>query len=282
LNWIEITAELAEAPADWSLLISLFEEFGSPNTLQTDDPPTLVGSIVEAPGSEETVSKLRSELLEAGAQAVKTRVGAEEDWMDAFRKHFSARRIGKRLVIVPTWEKYQSEPEDLIITLDPGQAFGTGDHPTTRMCLELLEGAALAGKRVLDLGCGTGILSIAAVKLGAGEVLAIDIEPMSVEVSKENARKNQVAFEARVGSNVADAGVGWDVVVSNIISATLISLAPAISEIVLPGGQWIVSGIIHDNWPDVRAAAARAGFELDRQLGDEQWTAAIFIRKCAI
>ncbi len=138
--------------------------------------------------------------------------------------------------------------------------------------------ADVAGKRVADVGCGTGILSIGAVLLGAGEVSAIDIDPVSVEVTHANAAQNEVEFDAAVGEGPASLGEGWDVLVSNIISATLISLAPDAGAAVVTNGKWIVSGVIHDNWPDVHEAAGKAGFVLDHKLEDPQWVAAMFHR----
>jgi ribosomal protein L11 methyltransferase len=146
------------------------------------------------------------------------------------------------------------------------------------MCLQLLEEVPLQGVSVADVGCGSGILSIGACLLGAGDVRAVDIEPLSVEVAKENATLNGVAFQAVVGRGIsALAAHGpFDVVVSNIISAVLIQIAPEVADAVKPGGRWIVSGIIAQNWPDVRAAAVRHGFEEAAFLEEDGWVAATF------
>jgi ribosomal protein L11 methyltransferase len=193
------------------------------------------------------------------------------------------RRIGRRFVIRPTWEAFEPEPEDLVIVLDPGQAFGTGDHQTTRLMLESMENAELEGKQVCDLGCGSGVLSIGAKLLGAAEVVAVDIDPISIAVSRENFDLNGVAIEALTGEGIAalDAGSGggarrWDVVLSNIISATLISMTHEVAAHLAPGGLWIVSGIIAGNWTDVRAAAEREGLELVERREEDEWVAATF------
>lgn len=273
-----MTAEFETAPADWSPLIELFRDAGCPNTMETELPPALVGCLADGPNVDAEADALCTKLREAGAVAIRLKRLADADWTEAFRLHFKARRVGQRFMIVPTWEEFEPAPDDLVITLDPGQAFGTGDHPTTRMCLELLERADVAGKRVADVGCGTGILSIGAVLLGAKEVGATDIDALSVQVSRENAQLNQVEFDAMLGDGVATLGGGWDVMLSNIISATLINIAPDAALAVVTHGKWIVSGVIHENWPDVQAAAERAGFQLDVKLEDPQWVAAMFHR----
>ena len=123
---------------------------------------------------------------------LRVRVVEEEEWQDAWKEHFHALRIGTRTVIVPTWRTYEPREDDVVITIDPGMAFGTGHHPTTRMCLELLEMHVEPGDRVLDLGCGSGVLSIAAAKLGASDVLGLEIDPTAASVAERNVRENGV------------------------------------------------------------------------------------------
>jgi ribosomal protein L11 methyltransferase len=166
----------------------------------------------------------------------------------------------------------------LVIVLDPGQAFGTGDHPTTRLCLELMEEIAIEGKQVVDIGCGSGILSVGACLLGAKNVLAIDIDPIAVEVAKENRELNQVVFDARAGAGLNGLKGDWDVAISNIISATLVRIAGDVRDVLVDGGRWVVSGVIQDNWPDVRMAAELAGFEFIDKKEEDGWVAASF--KC--
>ncbi len=292
LNWIEVKAIFEDAPLDWSLFVDVFERHGCENTLQEDEPPTLSSAVVDVEGSGEVVRALSNDLLITGALRVDTRSLVDEDWDEHWKEYFHPREVGARFVIRPTWEA--AEPSDrLEIVLDPGQAFGTGDHPTTRMCLELMEKIWSAGMpdsgsgqavrhpaKVADIGCGSGILSIAACLLGADSVFAVDIEPLSVEVSKENARINRVTFAA-----IAGRGIGviskegpFDVIVSNIISAVLIQMATEISEDLVAGGFWIVSGIIRDNWPDVLVAAADAGFSLREKIEEDGWVAATLVK----
>lgn len=276
MNWIEVTAVFETPPEDWAIYIDIFGRHGCENTLQTDSPATLGACVVEVDGATDVIAALTSDLLHAGASSVTNRPLVEENWDELWRKFFKPRRIGKRIVVRPTWEEFEAGPTDVEIVLDPGQAFGTGDHPTTRMCLELLERASVEGKTVADVGCGSGILSVAAKKLGAVLVAGIDIEPLSVEVAKENAALNKVDCAFVVGDNasVLPGPEVWDVVVSNIISATLIGMAPDIAAIVAPGGEWIVSGIILQNWSDVLATAEREGFELIERLEEDGWVGA--------
>ncbi|HEY0868528.1 MAG TPA: 50S ribosomal protein L11 methyltransferase, partial [Fimbriimonas sp.] len=250
MSWIEVQARFDPSIADLSPFVEIYREHGIENTLESRH--SLTGCLVDVDGSQEAVARLSAALRSAGATEVSAQPLPEEDWDQLWRKHFKPRRVGSRFVICPSWEKYEARPDDLVILLDPGQAFGTGEHATTRMCLELLEKAHLTGKTVLDLGCGSGILSVAAVKLGALRVVAVDIDPVSVQVARENAERNGVWYEASTGDGLDELDGAFDVLVSNIISATLIRLAPDAIRYVQPKGTWILSGVITQNWPDVR------------------------------
>ena len=179
----------------------------------------------------------------------------ESDWANAWKAHFPVLRIGRRIVIRPTWRRHRRGPDDVVLALDPGMAFGTGLHPTTRLCLAALEsigdrgllghGGVDGGRaRVLDVGSGSGILSIAAAKLGAGHVLAVDVDPIAVEASTSNARRNRLArvIQAREGSSPTGEGP-FDVVLANLIASLLITLADGLVEDLRPGGTLVASGI---------------------------------------
>lgn len=284
MSWIEVVAYFDQAPQDWSPYIDVFGQFGCENTLQTDTPPTLGAAVVEVDGSAQVVEALKTALLEAGVPRVESRPLVEENWEENWKQFFKPRRVGQRFLVRPTWEEVELGEGDVEIVLDPGQAFGTGDHPTTRMCLELLDEFMQADQKVADIGCGSGILSVGAAKLGAARVVAIDIDPISVEVSKENAKLNGVEFEALAGAGVqvlppaSEESAKYDLVISNIISATLISVAREIAQVVRKDGFWIVSGIIEANWPDVKEAAERAGFRLEKQLQEDDWIGATLVK----
>lgn len=275
MTWREVVAIFDDVPADWSPIIEVFREFGCENTIEQDSPPSIGTAVVEVDETDSVVGELRAALLEAGAARVIDRPLVEQNWDEVWRQFFKPRRIGPRVVVRPTWEDFELGPEDVEIVLDPGQAFGTGDHPTTRLCLELLQEFDASGMRVADVGCGSGILAIAADKLGAREVAGVDIEPLSVAVSRENAAINRSAAHFVEGNSILDLGEGpWDLVLSNIISATLIGMASRISSQIAPRGIWIVSGILEPNWPDVLQAAKAEGFTLVSIRKEDNWVAA--------
>lgn len=274
-SWTLVTAHFDQAPEDWSPAICVFEDHGVSGTVQTDFPATLGGYLYEGQEAE----PLREALMAFGAREVTVAEVVEQDWANAWREFFKPRRVGRKIVIRPAWEDAEIGPDDIEIVLDPGQAFGTGEHPTTRMCLELLEDLDLNGKAIADIGCGSGILSVAALKMGAASAVGVDCEAPCVDASRENAERNQVEFPVHLGAGFDPLGPGlYPVVVSNIISAALIRLAPEAAGRVEPGGAWVVSGIIHANWPDVVAAAERVGFRLERKLEEGDWVAATFRR----
>lgn len=217
--------------------------------------------------------------MRLGARSVAITEVPEQDWSEIWKIHFKPRRVGKRFVIRPTWEPYHVGRDDIEIVLDPGQAFGTGDHQTTRLCLRLLEWQApLAGKSLADVGCGSGVLAIGAAKMGAHPIVATDLDPLSVEITRENMRLNDVEFETGVAAGFDAVTEPVDIAVSNIISATLIRLATDAAQKVKPGGTWIVSGVIAGNWPDVLRAAESVGFELVRLEQEDDWIGAVFRR----
>lgn len=276
--WTEVKAVLAEEPLEWSLWVDAFDRHGFPGTVQESNPPSL--SAYVAPSDLEAIEALRVELLALGAIDVKTRGVVEQDWAEAWKQFFKPRRVGQKLMVVPSWEAYEPVPGDIVLTLDPGQAFGTGDHPTTRGSLEQLEKAGCQGLRVADIGCGSGILAVAAMKLGAASVVGVDTDSPAVEATRDNALRNGVEVEALLGTGFdqLEGRAPFDLVLSNIISAALIKLAPQASKFVKPGGKWIVSGIIQANWPDVDKAATRAGFKLVENQVEGEWVTATFLR----
>lgn len=226
----------------------------------------------------EIVLAARASLSELGVLSeLEIHVVADEDWAEAWKEHFHVERYGERLVVVPSWRSYEPLPGDVVFTLDPGMAFGTGQHETTRMCLEALERVVRPGARVLDVGCGSGILAIAAAKLGASAVTAVDIDTVCVDVTRENARINKVAIATAQGSLGTDWAAelgppdGFDVVVANIIAGAIIDLAPDLAAAVAPSGWLIASGIIDSRAASVEAALSESGLRIERSRALGEW-----------
>lgn len=166
---------------------------------------------------------------------------AEQNWVQLTQSQFDPIRVSDRLWIVPSWHEAPN-PDAINLVLDPGMAFGTGSHPTTRLCLEWLERTVLPGETLLDYGCGSGILAIAAAKIGAGSVMGVDIDPQAVEAAKANAERNRVTAHFHDNSKAVEGE--YDRVVANILSNPLKVLAPAICALVRPGGSLALSGIL--------------------------------------
>ncbi len=177
----------------------------------------------------------------------------EQNWVQLTQSQFEPIRISGRLWIVPSWHT-APDPDAIVLVLDPGMAFGTGSHPTTRLCLEWLERTVTPGISLLDYGCGSGILAIAAARLGARDVLGVDIDPQAVSAAKSNAERNEVS--ARFADSAGEIKDQFDIVVANILSNPLKALAPAICSHVRPGGSLALSGILAEQTEDLIAAYA--------------------------
>ena len=208
----------------------------------------------------EVLPLLKERLEAAGIPYQLDTAGIEqEDWQNAWKQYYHAMDIGRRLAIVPGWETYDTPRVQ--ITMDPGLAFGTGTHETTALCLELLDGLVQGGERVLDVGTGSGILAIAALKLGARQADGVDIDPMCVRTAGENAERNGVAdrFRVLVG-DLSDKAEGvYDIITANIVAAAILSLAPAVPALMAPGAKFICSGIIDTRKDEVLAGLRACG-----------------------
>ncbi len=214
----------------------------------------------------------------------------EEDWAHAWKRFYKPLRIGGRILLKPSWECVEAGPEDIVIELDPGMAFGTGLHPSTRLCIAALEEHVRPGDAVLDLGTGSGVLAIAAYKLGAASVLATDIDPIAVDVARENALRNGVPLDATPGVTVQAGSVPegmanrFDVIVANILAEVLVKLFdgeysyPPLTEPLKPGGALILAGIIEERAETVIEAARRHGCTLIDRKQEGDWVALV-VRK---
>lgn len=201
----------------------------------------------------------------------------EEDWANEWKKYYKPAKVGKKIVVKPTWEDYENQDGDLVIELDPGMAFGTGTHETTSMCIRELEKYVDGTKRVFDIGCGSGILAIAAAKLGAKEVVAGDLDEVAVKVSKENCELNNVSDKVVVkhGSLFEVVEGKADVIVANIIADIIKILANDVSKFLSEDGVFISSGIIHAKIDEVVEALEKNGFEIVEIVKLGEWSAIV-------
>ena len=240
-------------------------------------------------------------------ESLQTRALAEEDWAHAWKRFFFPHRVGRRLVIVPSWRRRARAPADLVIRLDPGMAFGTGLHPTTRMCLALLEEHLRPDERVLDFGCGSGILSIGAARLGAARILALDVDAIAVRVAQENVRRNRVIRRVRVrqgtvgtdglvedgptpgSAGVPPASVGgrdarapseapFDLVAANISALVLKRARDGLAAALRPGGVALLSGVLETGAAGVRETYEAGGWEHVETRAEGEWVAIVMGR----
>lgn len=234
----------------------------------------------------EAVSFMTERLVSEGIEhSIALATIKEEDWADNWKQYYKPEHIGQRLVIRPTWEPYHPQHDELV--LDPGSAFGTGQHETTRLCLELLEQHVRPGARVLDMGCGSGILSIAALKLGAARAVAIDIDPYAVHTAARNAEINGFGielFRPLVGNITADlalsgaVGDGYELIVANIVADVIIAMRELFFQKLKMAGTLIVSGIIDARADETEQALCAAGFVVRERRQLRGWVALVLAR----
>lgn len=220
------------------------------------------------------VSRLGEYGLDKGAGDVTVREVHEQDWANAWKKYYKPLKIGKHIVIKPTWEDYNGLPGDIVIDLDPGMAFGTGTHETTMMCIELLEEYIRENSIVFDIGCGSGILSIVSSKLGASKIIGVDIDEVAVKVSNDNVKISNANNVEIIHGNLLDVITGKaDIIVANIIADAIIGLAGKLHQVLAPGGVFIASGIIRERSTDVTEALIQNGFTLLKVDEMGEWVA---------
>lgn len=226
----------------------------------------------------ERISQLPSYGLDIGMGEVAVTTISEADWGEAWKKYYKPTHIGKNIVVKPSWEEYKPKAdEEVIIELDPGMAFGTGTHETTMLCLEILEEYIKKDCAVIDIGCGSGILSIACGKLGAKQVLAIDKDEIAVKVASENIKRNNLekCIKAMKGDKFQGINFKADIVVANIIADVVIDITKDVGLYLKDGGIFISSGIIKDRKLSVFEALEKNGFDVIKQFEKGEWVALV-------
>lgn len=310
MRWARISVVTTHEGAD--LIANILMELGAAGT-EIDDP-SLVNEYIDAglwdytdlPRAEDTETvtvraylpedaRLESSLLALaeriaalrhagaalGAGTISHSFVADEDWAETWKAYIHTEKIGERIVIRPTWEEYTPSADEIVIELDPGAAFGTGAHATTAMCLRWLEHLVSPGMRVYDVGCGSGILAVAAAKLGAGEVIAMDYDPVAVSVAEENIRQNNVHNVVACESDLLSACEGAapaELITANIIADVIVRLFAQLDRHLALGGTLLASGIIDDRIADVEHAAAQHGFTVLDMTCEKEWAAMIIRR----
>lgn len=294
-RWIEISVEAEREAADDLLNLlsrhcqggAAIEEVRASSEVA---PPRVIVKGFLPENDQETLQKIEIALLLLGRTAEisepHSRILEPKDWAEAWKAFFPPLPIGERLVIVPTWVDYTPKPGQIILRLDPGMAFGTGLHATTRLCLIALERLLQPEMTVLDVGTGSGILSIAALLLGASHATALDIDPIAVAVAQENAILNGVADRITVKRGTLAStngpmhvpiydGPPCDLVLANILAEVIIDMAPSFPQVMRPGAHCVVSGILLEKAETVQDALAKQGLSIKETLAEENWAALI-------
>lgn len=215
--------------------------------------------------------------LDKGLGEVTTTEVYEKDWAEAWKKYYKPRKVGEKIVIKPTWEEYEKTDDEIIVELDPGMAFGTGTHETTMMCIEALEKYVKKEHIVYDIGCGSGILSIVAAKLGAQKVVGVDLDDLCIKVSNENIEMNKVddIIEIRKGNLLDVVNGKADIIVSNIIAEIIVNMADSLKDYLEDDGRFIASGIIVEKVDIVKEALAKNGFKILEIITMNDWACII-------
>lgn len=265
------------------------DQFGEIYQLNPDDYPE-EGVIIKAylPVNSflgETVEEIKSAInnliiynIDIGKNRVTLSEVNEEEWATAWKKYYNPVKISEKFTIVPTWEEYTPvHSDELIIELDPGMAFGTGTHPTTVLCIQALERTVKNGDQIVDVGTGSGVLSIAAAKLGAEKITALDLDDVAVNVARLNVKLNKVQNVVTVRQNNLLDGIEQpaDIVVANILAEVILRFVDDASKIVKKGGYFITSGIIQQKKDEVRNAIVNSGFMIEEIITMEDWVAII-------
>lgn len=220
-------------------------------------------------------TKVETNGLNVGSKLIKYEVVNDEDWKDKWKEYFKTFKIGKNIIIKPSWEEYEVQPDDMVIEMDPGSAFGSGTHETTSMCVALLEKVIQSTDLVYDIGCGTGILGLVAAKMGAQQVLGVDIAEDAIIATRENIEKNNLSevMSAQLGSLTEEFNGQADVIVANIMADILIMMNETLGDFIKKDGYYISSGIVNGRENDVLESVKNSNFEIVEHVNEGEWHA---------
>lgn len=226
---------------------------------------------------KEAIDNLRLYDIDTGGHSVTISEVNEEEWATAWKKYYKPVKISEKVTVVPTWEQYEAAKDEIVVELDPGMAFGTGTHPTTRMCIQAIEKVLKPGDRMIDVGCGSGVLAIAAAKLGASQVTALDLDEVAVNSTRFNVTLNKVEDVVRVSQNNLLEGVTEtaDVITANLLAEIIARLPGDARRLTKPGGFFIASGIIQAKARQIEDQLVAHGFTIVERLEIQDWVALI-------
>jgi len=283
-RWLELSARSASAGDRADLLADGLLALGGRASEERDGwYLTHVPAPPEADAFSEEARRFLIECTGLEDIEVRVRLQEHEDWAETWKRGLRPRRITERIVVTPSWMDPRARPDDLVIVVDPGMAFGNAEHGTTRGCLRLLDGAVQDGDRVLDIGAGSGILSIAAAMLGAGDTLAVEGDSLATETLQGNIERNGVGevvstlVEWADNESLRNLGPVHGIV-ANIEAGILTPLLPGLHAALRPGGWLILSGILDSQWSDLEDAAASAGLRSGQVDADGEWRSGLFRR----
>jgi ribosomal protein L11 methyltransferase len=285
-RWLEVKVQVLPAAAEAAA--EILRMCGAPNGVVVDEQPEAVTITAYYPQDERLEGRLTR--IEQELAAVEARIGAcrlgelylravsEDSWINNWKPYFQITPVGRHFVIKPAWKDYTARPGEVVLDIDPGAAFGSGTHHTTALCLAALEKLIRPGMQVVDVGTGSGILAIGAVKLGAGSVQAVDIDSTAVRQAQANLTRNGISKQVTVreGDLLTGTDGQFDLIVANILADIVISMLPDVPGKLKTGGRFLTSGIIVERQEDVVTAARQAGLHLLNVTTSGGWVALVF------
>ncbi len=277
----------------------VFQESLAPQAASGDFPATANEEVLKAYFPQDSRSEKRIAALQKYLESLadifpnlekpsfKTEIICDPNWGEQWKKYFKPIRVSKNIIVKPTWERYTPDSRDIVIEIDPGMAFGTGQHASTRMCIEAVEDVIMNDRsikewKVLDVGCGTGILGITAAKMGAQDVICADIDRKAVEIAGENAAINNVQTSLRtLNKNAASIDTPRNLIIANLTSTLLLTLRSHLTQLLLPDGYMIISGIIEQDAVNIEKEFITDPLTLHRKITEKEWVCYILKKNSA-